>query len=54
MTAVFFYIRLCKLYNKRVFKACEVRETAAYYGVCEDSENERNAENTLLDSFFYQ
>lgn len=26
------------------FKACEVRETAAYKSVCEDFEHKRNAE----------
>ena len=31
--------------------ACDARKTAAYYGVCEDFEGERNAENTLLDGF---
>ena len=32
-----------KLYNKRDFKACEARKTAAYLGVCEDFEGECNA-----------
>ena len=40
-----------KLYNKRNFKACEAWETAAYLGVCEDFEGERNAEITLLGDF---
>ena len=40
-----------KSYNKRIFKACDARKNAAYYGVCEDFEGERNAENTLLDGF---
>ena len=39
------------VYKKRNFKACEARETAAYYGVCEDFERERNAEITFLDAF---
>ena len=30
------------------FKACEVRKTAAYYGVCEDFEDKRNAEIRFL------
>ena len=37
--------------NKKIFKAYDARKTAAYYGVCEDFEGERNAENTLLDGF---
>ena len=36
----------------RKFKACEPRETAAYYGVCEDFEGERNKEFTILYSFY--
>ena len=42
-----------KLYNERDFKACEVWETAAYWGVCEDFEHKRNAEITSLDDFLY-
>ena len=30
------------------FKACETRKTAAYYGVCEDFEDKRNAEISFL------
>ena len=41
------------MYNKRIFKACEARETAVYFGVNEDFESERNAENTLLDNFYF-
>ena len=36
------------VYKKWDFKACEARETAAYYDVCEDFEGEHNAEITLL------
>ena len=50
MTAVFFCIRLCKLYNKRVFKACEARKSGVYLNVNEHFESKRNAENTLLDN----
>ena len=42
---------IIKLYKK--FKACETWETAVYYDVNEDFEGKRNAENTLLDSFYY-
>ena len=42
---------LKKLYNKRDFKACEVRETAVYSGVNEDFEHKRNAKITLLGNF---
>ena len=34
------------------FKACDARKTAVYKGVNEDFEGERNAEITLLNSFF--
>ena len=44
----FFYL---KLYKKRVFKACEARKTAVYYGVNEDFEGKYNAENTFFDNF---
>ena len=40
------------MYNKRDFKACVARKTAAYCSVCEDFEGKRNAEIYLLDSFF--
>ena len=50
LLSVFTFYTL-KSYNKRIFKACDARKTAAYYGVCEDFEGERNAENTLLDGF---
>ncbi len=33
------------------FKACEVRETAAYKSVCEDFEHKRNAEIRFLSIF---
>jgi hypothetical protein len=40
------------VYKKRDFKACDVRQTAAYLGVCEDLKNELNAEITLLYTLF--
>ena len=39
-------------YKNIVFKACEVRETAVYWGVNEDFEDKRNAENKLLYNFY--
>ena len=47
----FVYLLFNDVYNKRGFKACDVRQTAAYLGVCEDLANKHNAEITLLDDF---
>ena len=53
MDSPFVYLLFNNVYNKRDFKACDVRQTAAYLGVCEDLENEFNAEITLLDTLFF-
>ena len=35
------------------FNACEVRKTAAYYGVCEDFKGKRKAEIRFLFISYY-
>ena len=52
MDSPFVYLLFNNVYNKRDFKACDVRQTAAYLGVCEDLKNELNAEITLLGTLF--
>ena len=41
-----------KVYKKRDFKACEARKSGVYLSVNEHFKGERNAEITLLDTFF--
>ncbi len=40
------------VYKKRDFKACEARKSGVYLSVNEHFKGERNAEITLLDTFF--